>query len=118
MSEPELLFTVKEFCQQVRISKRHYSNLQSRGEGPKVIRLGRRVLIARETAKSWLLSREARVQFPKQERTEAQPGPPVEGNSRLCVELRDHISTESNGRGRPVVLSHACSKPVGQRKPW
>jgi hypothetical protein len=118
MSEPELVFTVEEFCQQVRISKRHYSNLQSRGEGPKVIRLGRRVLIAQETAKSWLLSREARAQIPEQERTAPRPGPLIEGDSRLCVEHKDHISVESNGRGRPVALSHTYSKPVGQRKPW
>lgn len=53
-----LTFTVKEFCQQARISPRLFYSLQARGEGPKVIRLGRRVLIAQQTAKNWLQSRE------------------------------------------------------------
>jgi predicted DNA-binding transcriptional regulator AlpA len=57
-----LTFTVQEFCRQTRISRQLFYNLQERGEGPKIIRLGRRVYIAQETAMEWLKEREAITQ--------------------------------------------------------
>jgi hypothetical protein len=54
-----LAYTVKEFCQHARISERLYFKLQSRGEGPPVIRIGRRTVISREAARKWMMTREA-----------------------------------------------------------
>jgi hypothetical protein len=91
VEQPRLVFTVKEFCGQAKISTRHFYSLQERGEGPKVIRLGRRVLINQETAKSWLLGLEGKaVTPPSQEPVEPQPnagdsakGPNFSGSASL-----------------------------------
>ena len=52
------MFTVKEFCEFARISTRLFYTQQAQGLGPKVIRIGRRVLIAQETGKQWLMDQE------------------------------------------------------------
>lgn len=54
MEAPALAYTVREFCHQARISERFYFKMQSLGEGPRVVRLGRRVVIPQEAAKRWL----------------------------------------------------------------
>ena len=74
MEQPRLAFTVKEFCTQLKISTRHYYSLQAKGEGPNVMRLGRRVLISQETAKIWLLSLETKSAAPMEGLFEVQPG--------------------------------------------
>ena len=43
----------------IGISKRHLEKLIARGEGPAVIKLGRRSIIRRETVSRWLAAREA-----------------------------------------------------------
>jgi hypothetical protein len=74
MEQPRLAFTVKEFCTQLKISTRHYYSLQAKGEGPNVVRLGRRVLISAETAKIWLLGLETKSAAPTKRLFEVQPG--------------------------------------------
>ena len=64
------LFTVKEFCAHIKIGRRTFYDLQARGEAPRLIRIGRRTLIARDTAREWLREREgiervAKVKPPK-----------------------------------------------------
>jgi predicted DNA-binding transcriptional regulator AlpA len=59
METAGLTFTVAEFCRQVRISRKTFYEIQKRGEGPKLIRLGRRVYVAQETARTWVKEREA-----------------------------------------------------------
>lgn len=51
-------FTIEEFCKAHRISRGTYFNLQARGEGPTVMRLGKRVVISREAAARWRRERE------------------------------------------------------------
>ena len=53
-----LAFTIDEFCRAHGISRAHYFNLQNRGEGPRVMRAGTRVLISRESAADWRVERE------------------------------------------------------------
>jgi predicted DNA-binding transcriptional regulator AlpA len=53
-----LTFTVKEFCAQTRISHKTFYELQKRSEGPRIIRLGRRVYVGQETARAWVQERE------------------------------------------------------------
>jgi excisionase family DNA binding protein len=43
----------------IGISKRHLEKLIARGEGPAVIKLGRRSIIRRKTVSRWLAAREA-----------------------------------------------------------
>lgn len=57
MSEKRTL-TIEEFCQQVGIGRTLYYDLQERGLGPRVVRLGRRVLITPESIEDWLRARE------------------------------------------------------------
>jgi hypothetical protein len=45
--------TIVEFCQRNRISRQFYYKLRRRGEGPSEIRLGNKVLIAKEAAENW-----------------------------------------------------------------
>ena len=59
MEKSGLTYTVKEFCRQTRISQKTFYELRKRGQGPRIIRLGRRVYIGQETALAWVREREA-----------------------------------------------------------
>ena len=64
MSEREpLLYDVKTFCADARISKSMFYNLAKAGKGPRILKLGDRTLIAAEDAKTWVrsLAEEARA---------------------------------------------------------
>jgi hypothetical protein len=50
--------SIAEFCELNRISWGTYFNIRRRGQGPREMRIGRRVLIAPEAAAAW---RRARV---------------------------------------------------------
>jgi predicted DNA-binding transcriptional regulator AlpA len=52
-------YTIDEFCRSHGFSRAHYFNMQKDGQGPRVMRLGSRVLISREAAADWRVSREA-----------------------------------------------------------
>ncbi len=51
--------TIPEAAAALRVSRRHLQNLFRRGDGPPVIRLGRRRIIRREALDRWLAGREA-----------------------------------------------------------
>ena len=55
----KLAYSVREFCDAVGISRRWFYVLQSRGEAPPVVRIGRRVLVPRDAAEHWLRDRQA-----------------------------------------------------------
>jgi excisionase family DNA binding protein len=59
-SSDPLAYTVPEFCRTVRISCRTFYILQQRGDGPPLVRIGRRVLIRRAAAEEWLKVRETK----------------------------------------------------------
>ena len=46
-------FTVDEFCQGHRISRAGFYNLLKAGQGPRVMRVGGRVLVSVEAAADW-----------------------------------------------------------------
>ena len=52
-------FTVPEFCAAFRISRAHLYNLIGRGEGPVVLKAGRRTLIRCDSAAHWAQRMEA-----------------------------------------------------------
>jgi hypothetical protein len=45
--------TIEQFCEAHRISRTHLHNMTKAGKGPRVMRLGRRVLISAEAAADW-----------------------------------------------------------------
>ena len=45
--------TISEFCKSHRISMSYFYLLRDRGLAPKVMRLGRRILITKESAAEW-----------------------------------------------------------------
>ncbi len=51
--------TLPEVAAALRVSRRHLQSLLAKGEGPPVIRLGRRRIIRREALDRWLAKREA-----------------------------------------------------------
>jgi len=51
-------FTIDEFCRAHGFSRAHYFNLQKLGTGPRVMRVGSRVLVSREAAAEWRRARE------------------------------------------------------------
>ena len=54
MDLPEpITFTIQEFCEQHRISRSFYYELQRKGLGPAEMKVGRRRLISREAALQW-----------------------------------------------------------------
>ena len=113
MPQAGLVFTVREFCGQARISTRLFYRLQEKGKGPKVIRLGRRVLIAQETAMRWLMDQEniaipskaAAFQFRATDLTEK------EMVSRAAP--RNRPPTGRTTQGHPAFLG-----TFGKRQPW
>jgi len=55
----KLAFSVPEFCVSHGISRSGFYNLLLRGDGPNVMRGGRRIVISREAAEEWRRAREA-----------------------------------------------------------
>ena len=53
ISEP-LAYSIPALCQATGISRRTLYALWERGEGPAVTKIGRRTLVRREAAESWL----------------------------------------------------------------
>jgi hypothetical protein len=51
--------SIPEFCTRHRFSPAKYFQIAAAGEGPRVMRVGKRVLISREAAAEWRRSREA-----------------------------------------------------------
>ena len=52
-------FSIDSFCEAHNFSKAMYFKLQNEGHGPRVMRVGNRVLISREAAADWRREREA-----------------------------------------------------------
>ncbi len=50
-------FSIREFCDANRISHASYFNLRRRGEDPREMRVGSRVLISAEAAAEWRAAR-------------------------------------------------------------
>lgn len=47
------VYSISEFCKAHNICKVTFYNLQKKGVGPKIMRIGSRVLISKEAAKEW-----------------------------------------------------------------
>ena len=56
------MYSVKEFCRTHRISRAKFYEILAAGDGPEVLKLGRRTLITGEAARAWreAMSREWR----------------------------------------------------------
>jgi hypothetical protein len=52
------MLTIKQFCEFVQISERLFHVLKAQGRGPRITRINRRVLIAKEAASEWLKQQE------------------------------------------------------------
>jgi excisionase family DNA binding protein len=50
--------TIEETAEVLRVSRRHLHKLMADGNGPPVVRLGRRKIIRREALQQWLLNQE------------------------------------------------------------
>jgi Helix-turn-helix domain len=57
--------SVTEFCSAFGISKAHLYNLVGRGEGPVLLKAGRRTLISSEAAAEWQRRMEALASAPQ-----------------------------------------------------
>jgi hypothetical protein len=51
-------FSIAEFCNRHGISQSKYFQIAAEGQGPRVMRVGKRVLISREAATEWRRARE------------------------------------------------------------
>jgi predicted DNA-binding transcriptional regulator AlpA len=51
-------YSIPEFCQRLGISNSFYFKMQTEGLGPRVMRVGHRVLISKESAAEWRRERE------------------------------------------------------------
>jgi excisionase family DNA binding protein len=56
---PRITWNTEEAARAIGITGRHLKGLIAKGQGPAMVRLGRRVLFRPETIKKWLLEREA-----------------------------------------------------------
>lgn len=50
---PTGAYSIVEFCRAHRVSRAFFYVLQKRGEGPTVIKVGKRTLVSDEAAKDW-----------------------------------------------------------------
>ncbi len=57
-TDPGEVFTIATFCKSYSISRPFYYKLQREGRAPRIIKLGRRVLISKEAARAWLADME------------------------------------------------------------
>ena len=48
-----LAFSIPEFCRRHGISRAHFYNLSKSGQGPALMRVGRRTLVSAEAAAEW-----------------------------------------------------------------
>ena len=48
------ILTIAEAADAIRVSRRHLQTIMKNGDGPPVVRLGRRLIIRRETLRRWL----------------------------------------------------------------
>jgi predicted DNA-binding transcriptional regulator AlpA len=55
-------YTIDEFCHAHRISRRKFYDLIEQGIGPRLMRIGVKVLISTEAATAWRAEREAAAQ--------------------------------------------------------
>ena len=55
----EMALSLDAFCRAASISKRTFYSLDERGEAPPTVRIGRRRLVLRRSAETWLQLREA-----------------------------------------------------------
>jgi hypothetical protein len=51
-------FSIPDFCRRHRLSQSFYFKLQQEGRGPRVMKIGARVLISKEAAAEWRRERE------------------------------------------------------------
>jgi hypothetical protein len=72
-AEEKLAFSVPKFCAIHGICFGTYWNLKKRGEQPREMLVGRRVLISVEAAKEWRKEREAATYQPKTRRERCSP---------------------------------------------
>jgi hypothetical protein len=56
---PTAVFSIASFCAAHGISEAFYFKLREQGQGPREMRVGRRVLISFESAARWRIEREA-----------------------------------------------------------
>jgi hypothetical protein len=56
---PLAAYTIEQFCEAHGISVAFYHKLRGQGRGPRLMRLGRRVLISQESAAEWRAKHEA-----------------------------------------------------------
>lgn len=54
-------YTLAEFCQAFRISRTFLYELNKKGQGPRLMRVGRRCLISAEAAADWSKQMEAQT---------------------------------------------------------
>lgn len=52
-------YTILEFCQRHGISRSAFYNACKAGQGPRLMRVGNRVMVSREAAEAWRREREA-----------------------------------------------------------
>jgi hypothetical protein len=52
------MHTVREFCEWLKISRRHFDLLKAQGLGPTITRVDGRIMITKQAATEWLKSQE------------------------------------------------------------
>jgi hypothetical protein len=50
---PTAAYSIAEFCRAHRLSRAFFYILQKRGEGPTVMKVGKRRLVSEESARNW-----------------------------------------------------------------
>jgi len=70
--ESRLALSVREFCKQFGIGNTLFYKLQKAEEGPILMRVGGRVMIAHDTALAWIRSREG-IAAPAKQRAPSKP---------------------------------------------
>jgi len=61
-SETTVASSVAGFCRQHGISRSHFYNLLKRGDGPVILKAGRRTLVSADAAAKWRRRMEANAQ--------------------------------------------------------
>jgi hypothetical protein len=97
---------IRGFCDNNDISPSHYFVLQSRGEGPVVMRVGKRVLITPRAERAWRRKREAAARKAAAEKKKA-----ASAKAAAAIESADHPEP----RGKALDDERVASRPHATR---
>src|ERR1019366_9238405 len=109
MAQSTLAMSRKEFCQQFGVGNTLFYKMQKTGEGPKLMRVGCRILIAHDTALAWMRSREEATK-PAKTKAPVAPAPVLAAQDATRANSIEENATPRLAVPRRTVITSTDSR--------